>query len=155
MEQRSIPSDQEGLEAFAASRAIFLPALIVAVLYGGLWLVLAVQGRGDTALAQMLLVVVVLGVPLLLVRASLRYASVGLRLTGSDIEYRQGWLRPPWESLPLSDLSRVEVTYGPLGRLAGGAALVLTRRDGSRLCLGDIANPEEVARLIRQRLALV
>lgn len=149
-----MPSSPDGTATFAAGRTIFLPAIIVAVLYGGLWVVMMLQGRGDTALARMLLLVVLLGVPLLFARAWLRYASFGLRLTGSGIEYRQGWPRPPWEQLSFEDLSRIDVVYGPLGRFAGGVALVLICRDGRRLRLADIADPEEAASQIRRRLSL-
>ena len=54
---------------FKAHWTLFLPALVVALLYGGLWVFLLVNGKGDTALARIMLLVLMLIVPVLLVRA--------------------------------------------------------------------------------------
>lgn len=140
---------------FKAHWTLFLPALVVALLYGGLWLFLLASGKGDTALARLMLLVLLLIVPVLLVRAYLRFASFGLLIRRQAIIYRRGWLRPRWRRVKLDSLSGVRPVLSPLGCLFGGGALVLTRLDHSDILLYDVEGPEEAARLISRRLRIV
>jgi membrane protein YdbS with pleckstrin-like domain len=140
---------------FKAHWTLFLPALVVALLYGGLWLFLLASGKGDTALARLMLLVLLLIVPVLLVRAYLRFASFGLLIRRQAIIYRRGWLRPRWRRVKLDSLSGVRPVLSPLGRLFGGGALVLTRLDHGDIRLYDVERPEEAARLISRRLRIV
>ena len=140
---------------FKAHWTIFLPALIVALLYGGVWVFLLVVGKGDTALARILLLVLLLVVPLLLVRAYLRYASFGLLIGRRALTYRQGWMRPGWRRLQLDALTGVRASISPLGRILGGGALVITRFDGGDITLHDMELPEEAARQISRRLRVM
>ncbi|WP_290887643.1 hypothetical protein, partial [Hoeflea sp.] len=48
----------------ASALALFLPGLVVAGGYAGLWLFLHAAGRGEGALARVCLLVLVIGVPL-------------------------------------------------------------------------------------------
>lgn len=140
---------------FKAHWTLFLPALVVALLYGGLWLFLLASGKGDTALARLMLLVLLLIVPVLLVRAYLRYASFGLLIRRQAILYRRGWLRPRWRRLKLESLSGVRPVLSPLGRFFGGGALVLTQIDHREIQLYDIEGPDEAARQISRRLRIV
>ena len=79
-----------GERRYGADRRIFLPAAVIAVLYGALWIAALVTGRGGTTLAQALLLVVVIAVPVILIRAWLRYRALELRVTGNGIRYTTG-----------------------------------------------------------------
>jgi membrane protein YdbS with pleckstrin-like domain len=140
---------------FKAHWTLFLPALVVALLYGGVWVFLLASGKGDTALARLMLLVLVLIVPVLLVRAFLRFASFGLLIRRQAIIYRRGWLRPRWRRVKLESLSSVRPVMSPLGRIFGGGALVLKRLDDSDIRLYDVEGPDEAARQILRRLRVV
>lgn len=137
---------------FRAHWTIFLPAIIVALLYGGVLLVLLVSGKGDTDLAKIMLLVLMLVVPLLLVRAYLRFASLGVQIGQDYIAYRQGWLRPRWRRLRLDDTAGATIRYGLAGKLLGGGDVVFIRRVGNPVHVHDIARPEKLARQVRQRI---
>jgi len=140
---------------YGADWTIYLPALLVALLYGILWGLMSILGKGDTALAHALLLVLVVGVPLLLVRAFLRYMSFELRLFRRRLFYRRGWLRPRWHCVALEDVAGVHVVYGPAGRLPGSGALIVRFHTGPPLRLIDIADPESAERQISRRLRVL
>lgn len=144
--------DKDGTVRFNAHWTIFLPALTVAFIYGGLWVFLLIAGKGDTALARILLLVLLLVAPVLLVRAYLRQASFSLHVGRHVLRYRRGWLRPRWRQLQMNSLTSVRASANPLGRILGGGALIITRLDGSDIALYDVASPEQAARQISRRL---
>lgn len=146
---------QDGTLRFKAHWTIFLPAIVVGLLYGGLWVFLLVVGKGDTALARILLLVLVLAVPVLLVRAYLRFASFGLLIGRRALSYRRGWIRPGWHRLQLNSLTGVRASMNPLGRALGGGALIFTRLDGGDVSLYDVESPQEAARQISRRLRIL
>ncbi|MGI9381974.1 MAG: PH domain-containing protein [Methyloligellaceae bacterium] len=145
------PSDDR--QRFRVHWTIFLPALVVACLYGGLWLFLVAAARGDTAIARLLLLVAVVGAPLLLAHASLRHLSFGLAVGSRGLWYRRGWLRPHWRRVPLAQIARVDATRGLAGHLVGGGALVVRLKTGERLRLDDVSAPLDAARTIERRIA--
>jgi hypothetical protein len=155
MTQQDTTQIEDDSMHFKAHWTLFLPALVVALLYGGLWVFLLVTGKGDTALARIMLLVLMLIVPVLLVRAYLRFASFGLLIRQQAVIYRRGWLRPRWRRVKLESLSGVRPVLSPLGGVFGGGALVLTRLDGGDIRLYDVDGPEEAARQISRRLRIV
>ncbi|GAB4231631.1 MAG: hypothetical protein Kow0032_13980 [Methyloligellaceae bacterium] len=140
---------------YKADWKLFLPAVIVAALYILLWLVLLALGKGETTLARAVLLVLVVGVPVLLVQAFLRYMSFELRLFRRRLLYRRGWVRPRWRRIALEDVADVRVAYGPLGRLLGNGALVISFHTGRPLRLADIGDAEDAARQISRRLRVL
>lgn len=140
---------------YRADWSIYLPAILVILLYGALWVLMLFLGKGDTALARILLLVLVLGVPLLLVRAFLRYMSFELRIFRRRLLYRRGWIRPRWRRVALEDVTGVRVAYGPAGRLPGSGALIMTFHAGPPLRLMDIADPEGAEHQISRRLRVL
>lgn len=149
----TIPGGRGGDDAlrFKAHWTIFLPVLIVALLYGAVWVFLLLAGKGDTALAKVMLLVLLLVVPVLLVRAYLRFMSFGLLVGRHALTYRRGWLRPRWHRLRLDALSGARASLGPFNRLLGGGAVVLARFDDRPIRLLDVESPEEAARTIARR----
>ena len=143
----------EDRQRFRAHWTIFLPALVVACLYGGLWLFFVAAGKGDTALARLLLIVAVVGAPLLLAQAFLRHLSFGLAVGPRGLWYRRGWLRPRWRRVPLAQIARIDTALGLAGRLFGGGALVVRLKTGERLRLDDVRAPVDAARAIERRIA--
>lgn len=140
-------------ETYRGHWAIFLPSLAVALLYGGAWLVLLAAGKSETALARLALLVVMLVVPLLAVIAGLRYRSIRVEIGRDTVAFRQGWLRPGWTRIRLSDIRDAGTQWSPIGRRIGGGALTLKVSDGTRYRIADIASPEIAAREINRRAA--
>ena len=132
---------------------IFLPSVVLALLYGGLGLTMVLLGRGDTALARLLVLFVVVGVPVLLLNAGLRYATLEVRIRRRTLVYRRGWIWPRWRRVALRDIAEVSTAYGPAGHLLGGGTLVLKLTDGGRVRIPDVANVEAMAEIVRRRAA--
>lgn len=131
---------------------VFLPTVVVFLLYGGVWLVLICVGKGNTALAKISLLVILIVVPVLAIHAYLRLVSLGLMFGRDFIVYRQGWLRPRWKRLRIEDLSHASVVQGPVARWFGGGGVILSKTDGSDVCLYDLADPGTVARRITNHI---
>lgn len=155
MTSRDSKQTLEDTVRFNAHWTLFLPAFVVAGLYGGLWVFLLASGKGDTALARLMLLVLLLIVPVLLVRAYLRYVTFGLLIRRYALVYRRGWWRPRWRRIKLENISEVRPVLSPLGRLFGGGALDLTRIDHADIRLHDIDGPEEAAQQISRRLRIL
>lgn len=134
---------------YRADPRLFLPAVVIAVLYGSLWLSVIVTGRGGTAFAQALLAVIVVAVPVLLVRGWLRYRSLELRVAPDGVRYTKGLLRPVWQEVPVRHIRHVRTLYGPAGRRFGTGALLLVLEDGARVRIADLADLDDAAERIR------
>lgn len=126
--------------------------MVVALLYGIVLVLLLVTGNGDTDLAKIMLLVLLMVVPLLLVRAYLRYASLGLRIGQDYIAYRQGWLRPRWKRLRLDEVSSAKVRHGLAGDMLGGGDLVITLYADRPLQLQDLNRPGQAALEVMKRI---
>lgn len=146
---------QDGLARHEAHWTLFLPAIIVALLYGGLWVSLLAAGKGDTALARVLLLVLLMVVPVLLVRAYLRFQSFGLLIGRQALTYRRGWVRPRWHRIQMDSLASVRAVLNPLNRLFGGGALEFTGVDGRKFRFYDLKAPEQAARQISRRVRVM
>lgn len=145
----------ENGDRFQAHWTIFLPALVVTMLYGGVWVFLLLAGKGESALATLCLLVLLLVVPVLLVRAFLRFATFDLRIDDISLRYRRGWFRPHWHKVSLDELSGARATLSPVGRIFGGGALELTQKVGRPIRLNDVDSPEHAARKISQQLKTI
>ena len=99
MNSQNSTDRQDGATRHKAHWTIFLPAICIALLYGGSWVFLLGAGRGDTGLARIALLVLMMVVPVLFVRAYLRYQSFGLLIGRQAITYRRGWVRPSWHQI--------------------------------------------------------
>lgn len=155
MAPRDIQDVAEAGDRFQAHWTIFLPALVVAIIYGGVWVFLLLAGKGESALATLCLLVLLLIVPVLLVRAFLRYATIDLRIDDLSLNYRRGWFRPHWHKISLDELSGARAILSPVGSIFGGGALELTPEVGRPIRLNDIESPEHAARKVSQRLKTI
>ena len=132
--------------------SIFLPTGIVAILYAGAWGILKLAGYGDGDLGRLVFIVIVVAPPLLVVQAFLRYYSIGLALTGHHVLLVKGWPRTSGRQVGLGDVAIVDVTSGILGKWLGVGSVHLLLRNGQRVGVSDLAEPERIAEKIRQNL---
>ncbi len=132
-----------------------MPAIFIAILYGGSWLSFVAAGKGDTALARILLLVLMMVAPVLLVRASLRFQSFGLLIGRQAVTYRRGWVRPSWHRIQMDSLTSVRAVLTPFSRIFGGGALEFTEVDGRKFRFYDVKDAEQVARQISRRVRVV
>jgi uncharacterized membrane protein YdbT with pleckstrin-like domain len=145
----------DGTARHKAHWTIFLPAIIVTALYGGSWLLLLAAGKGDTALARILLLVLLMVVPILFVRAYLRFQSFGLLIGRQALTYRRGWVRPRWHRIQIDNLVSVRAVPTPFSRIFGGGALEITGIDGRKFRLYNLKTPENVARQISRQVRVM
>ena len=155
MISRASPDTQDGTARHKAHWTIFLPAILIALLYGGSWLSLLAAGKGDTALARIALLVLMMVVPVLLVRAYLRFQSFGLLIGRQALTYRRGWVRPRWHRIQMESLASVRAVQTPFSKLFGGGALEFTGIDGRKFRFYDVKAPEQVARQISRRVTVM
>lgn len=146
---------QDSTARHKAHWTIFLPAISIALLYGVSWLFLLAAGKGDTALARIVLLVILMVVPVLFVRASLRFQSFGLLIGRQAITYKRGWVRPRWHRIQMDALGSVRAVQTPFSRFLGGGALEFTETDGRKFRFYDLKDPDQVARLISRRVRVV
>lgn len=137
---------------YFAHRTIFLPAIIVALIYGGVWVLLLAVGQGDSALATLSLLVLLMVVPILIVKAYLRYVTFELRIARNSLRFHDGWIRPRWRTVSFDELDSAMATRTAIGNLFGGGALTLSRTAEKPIRLFDVAFPEKAARQINKRL---
>ncbi|MHA1165921.1 MAG: PH domain-containing protein [Alphaproteobacteria bacterium] len=155
MTSRNSTDTQDGTVRHKAHWTIFLPAIFIALLYGGSWLSLLAAGKGDTALARIVLLVILMVVPVLFVRASLRYQSFGLLIGRQALTYRRGWIRPRWHRIQMDALVNVRAVQTPFSRFFGGGALEFTETDGRKFRFYDLKDPDQVARQISRRVRVM
>lgn len=147
--------DEEPVEPLAALRAhwsVFLPALLVAALYGASWLVLDAIGHGGGALARLVFLVLVAAPPLLVAHAFLRFHSAGVTVTRKHILVARGWPRQAAERIPLAEVESVSVRASLIARMLGAGSLHIRLWDGRDIDARDLADPHELVEVIRGRL---
>jgi len=126
--------------------------VIVAALYAGAWGLLKMSGYGDGDLGRLVFIVIVVAPPLLVVQAFLRYYSIGLALTKRHVLVVKGWPRSSGRQIDLDDIVIVDVTSGILGKRMGVGGVQLLLKNGQRVSVSDLADPESIADEIRQNL---
>jgi uncharacterized membrane protein YdbT with pleckstrin-like domain len=132
--------------------SVFLPALLVAILYGVLWLLLDLTGRGSGALARLIFLVLIAAPPLLLAHAFLRFYSTGVAVTRQHILVARGWPRHMGEQIPLKDVESATLRVSRLSRLLGVGGIHIRLWDGNAIDARDLADPSDVVETIRKRL---
>ena len=125
---------------------LFAPAILVALVYGLMWLVLVLLGRGDGAVARICLLVFSIGSPLLLVYGFLRYNSVWIALAGDELCLARGWPRLSHDQIPLGKISGIRLRQSFVGRHFHVGEVLVETRDGQRYRVSDIADPEMIVR---------
>jgi len=149
---RSSMSAETGNEdvVFRAHWSLFVPTVIIAALYLGVWVVLAASGSSDSALARLALIVGVIAPPLLFVMAWLRYQSVRVTIQSGGVLIRGG-PGADWQAVAWDEIAVVNIRRGLAGRLLPTGTLVIIRTDGSTLSVRDVANAQVAMELITAR----
>lgn len=129
--------------------SIFMPTVVVAALYGGTWLLLALHGREHGALGRLLMLVCALGVPMLLVHAFLRYMSTCVTVTKSAVILERGWPRRQPITVVLGDVADAGTRRPLMGRLFGSGALIVKTRRNRRFVVNDLDDPDALAETLR------
>ena len=129
---------------------IYLPTLVVALVWGGIYAWAHWHDPALDGLASVALFVEALGVPLLLLSAVLRarVLTVELRRNGQQLYIRTGVLRARDVGIGLSEIAHVRVRHSVPQQWLGGGALDITTLSGDRFLVTDLDNPEKVATAI-------
>jgi len=137
----------------ASAFALFLPGLVVAGGYAGLWLFLSATGRGEGALARVCLLVLVIGVPLILAYAGLRLSTLGLTLRGAHLEVHPGFPARDPVNVAYTAVTRLALRRGLSGWLTGAGSLVIERENGPPVVVAGLADPDSAIADLSGRLA--
>lgn len=145
----------EDAEPSAIARAVahwsvYLPAVVVGVIYGGVWLLMLSQDKVGGAIGRLMLLVCAVVVPLLLVHAFLRYMSTCVTVTKSEIILERGWPRRIPVTVALGDVSQVVTARPVLGRFLGAGTLILSTRKNERFVVNDLGDPDSIADAYRR-----
>ncbi len=132
-----------GIPLFAAHWHLFIPTVVIAVMYSLAWVALALLGRMDTAVARMFVVVMAVGVPLLAVHAFLRFQTIRLQISDAHILCHPGWPKDMPIELAPELITQVVVKRGLSGRLFGGGTVVLHLSTGSNVVIADLGDPDK------------
>ncbi len=136
-----------------AHASVFLPALVIAVLYGGLWLFVVALGKGDGALARLMLLICVIGVPAVLLHAFLRFMSTEVHVTERTLVLSRGWPRRRTITLDLRDVIDMQTKQTVLGRILGMGTMIVRDAQGKHYRINDLAAPVDFRRAVLQAQA--
>ena len=142
----------EGVPQFFADWVLFLPTLIIAVLYFCAWLVLILLGMGGSGLARMFVVVMAVGVPILGALAFLRHQTIRVQINDDNIVCHQGWPKDMPMEIPLEFIKKVSVKRGLFGRLFNRGTLMVELTTGNRIAVADLASPYKAKKAIVAQL---
>ena len=147
--KKTIQNDDSGeieppLFTYGAHWRIFIPTIIICILYFICWLTLFFMGKSDSALARLFIVVLALGVPLLLAHAFLRYQTISIDIFKSHIHYQPGWPRSKPVILPYEQLEKFEISKGFSGRIFGGGTVIIKLARGQTVAIGDMEKPDKI-----------
>ena len=137
-----------GVPLFVAHWHIFLPTLVIGVLYSAAWLILAAIGKSDTALARLFIVVMAVGVPFLAAHAFLRFQTIRLQVNNGRVLCHPGWPKDLPIDVPVEVIKKVRVRRGLSGRLFGGGTVVISLLAGDEVVVADLAKPYEAKQSI-------
>lgn len=131
-----------GVPLFVSHWHIFVPTLVIGLLYSAAWGFLSMVGKSDSGLARLFIVVMAVGVPLLAAHAFLRYQTIRLQISEGQILCHPGWPRDLPICVPLNVIESVVVKRGLSGRLFGGGTVVLQLVTGGQVSVTDLAEPD-------------
>jgi len=137
-----------GVPLYCAHWHIFIPTIVIAIIYFISWIVLHAIGMGQTGLARICFIVIAVGAPFLGAYAFLRYQTIRVQINENDIICHPGWPKDLPIDVPISIISRVRVKRGLAGRFFGGGTLMLQLSTGSTISIPDLRNVGDACRMI-------
>ncbi|MCC2112949.1 MAG: PH domain-containing protein [Hyphomicrobiales bacterium] len=132
----------------SAHWALFLPTVLIALLYGLAWLILYLAGQGDGDLARLCLVVVVVAPPLIGAYALFRYVTIALTLADGNVLVNSGGFGATIREIPADDIRAVTVKHGLVGQLVDMGTVRIETVSGDRIVVPGLASPQPVVRAI-------
>lgn len=132
----------------SAHWALFLPTVLIALLYGLAWLILYLAGLGDSDLARLCLVVFVVAPPLIGAYALFRYVTIGLTLVEDRLLVNSGGFGADIREIPLDEVRAATIRRGLVGRLVDMGTVRIETASGKRVVVPGLAAPQTVVRAI-------
>lgn len=132
----------EGIPHYTAHWHIFIPTVVIAILYSGAWITLAMLGKSDSGMARLFIVVMAVGVPLLAAHAFLRFETIRLQISDGRVLCHTGWPRDLPIKVPLQVIREMRVRRGLAGTLFGGGTLILELIPKGKISVTDLDDPE-------------
>jgi len=142
-----------GVPLFTAHWHLFIPTIVIAMIYSVAWLVLVALGRIDTAIARLFVIVMAIGVPLLIAHAFLRYQTIRLQINEAGVLCHPGWPKEMLIEIDAGLIEKVVVKRGLAGRLFGGGTLVLHLATGSKVVIADLGDPDKAREAVEAMIA--
>ena len=151
LKDRKANEEPIALETFKAHWHIFVPTIIIAILYIIGWLVMFFLGMAGGGLARLFIVVLAIGVPILFAHAFLRYQTITIELFEDYLQYHTGWPRSEPVKLPYGMINAAKSTRGLSGRLFGGGTVVLGLIGGGVVGIADVETPRQITAQINNQ----
>ncbi|MEQ8269108.1 MAG: PH domain-containing protein [Parvibaculum sp.] len=133
---------------FRAHWTIYLPSLVVAAVWAGVYLWADTREPPLAAIRSVALAIEAVVVPLLLLHAFMRARSLRVAIADGALDAQWGF---PWRrrlALPLRDIAAAQVRPSIAQRIFGGGALALTLGNGKRHLIADLDEPEAAACIV-------
>lgn len=126
---------------------IYLPSLVVALVWAGVYLIAVRHQPALEGLRALALAVEGLIVPVLLFFAAVRarVLTAAMRDEGQRLYVCSGFFRPQDISIGVSEIASVRVRRSLPQRLFGGGALDIKTLSGERVFVSDLDRPDVIA----------
>lgn len=144
---------QHVLHRYRAHWHIFVPTIVICILYISGWVTLYVMDKSGGDLARLFIVVLAVGVPLLLAHAFLRYQTISLEIFDSHLQYHTGWPKAEPVKLPFTVIDKIDYTRGLSGRIFGGGTVILQLVAGEAIGIADVEKPAEATANVAELMA--
>jgi len=141
-----------GVPLYIAHWHIFIPTIVISIIYLLAWVALHELGMGDSGLARICFIVISVGAPFLGAFAFLRYQTIRVQVNESDIICHPGWPKDLPIDVPISIISKINVRRGLAGRLFGGGTLILELTTGSSIAIPDLKDVYHAKKIIEDAI---
>ncbi len=131
-------------KVYRAHWQIFLPTLMISVMYAGTWIYLSSMGMEGSALSRLIVIVIAIGVPVLAAHAFLRYQTIRVQILPDGLRYHPGWPKDLPVDLPYDLIEDAKIKYGLLGWLFKTGTLVLVLTTGNTVAIADLYKPKQI-----------
>jgi len=138
----------------ASTRALLIPTLVVALLYGLPLAGLVASGAGDGAVARLCIVALSVMLPFLIAHAVLRRVTARVDAMPHALVLRPGFPSMREHVVPYPAIRSVSVRRGLGGRLARSATLSVELAGGARRTVADLADATAARDAIMERMTV-
>jgi hypothetical protein len=135
-----------------SAAALFLPATLLSGAYLALLVWLAIAGREDSALIDLVTIMLAVGAPLPVALAALRYVTIRLRPLPHALHLHPGFPAKEPIAVPYALIRAMRVSRGLFGWIDGSGTLELDLVTGSTLSARNLSDPD-TAMVVIERLA--